>query len=172
MNLNYQDLLPREFHPGSKVWIYQSSRLLTIPEVLQVEELLQAFTAGWLSHGSPVKGYANIFFGQFIVLMADETETGVGGCSTDTSVRMIKSIEDRFGLHLFDRQALAFIVKDKVQLLPYTQLAYAVENGFIGPDTLYFNNTVQTKAALETNWIIPVKDSWLKNRAAFRQPAG
>jgi len=72
-------------------------------------------------------------------------------------------------VHLFDRQSLAFVVKDKVQLLPYTQLAYAVENGFIGPDTLYFNNTVQTKSELENNWIIPVKNSWLKNRVIFKQ---
>ncbi|HVU85133.1 MAG TPA: hypothetical protein VHC50_09845 [Puia sp.] len=169
MNLNYRDLVPKTFAPGSRVWIYQSSRLFSISEVLQLEEILNDFVKEWLSHGSGVKGFASVFFGQFIILMADETETAVGGCSTDSSVRMIKSIEIKFGVHLFDRQSLAFVVKDKVQLLPYTQLAYAVENGFIGPETLYFNNTVQTKAELEKNWIIPVKSSWLKNRIVFRQ---
>ena len=116
-----------------------------------------------------MKGFASVFFGQFIVLMADETATTVGGCSTDSSVRLIKLIESRFQVLLFDRQSLAFVVEDKVQLLPYTQLVYAVENGFINPDTLYFNNTIQTKADLEENWIIPVKDSWLKNRIVFKQ---
>jgi hypothetical protein len=169
MNLNYRNLLPKEFSTSSRVWIYQSSRLFILSEVLQLEDLLKEFADGWLSHGTPVKGFASVFFGQFIVLMADETATTVGGCSTDSSVRLIKLIESRFQVLLFDRQSLAFVVEDKVQLLPYTQLVYAVENGFINPDTLYFNNTIQTKADLEENWIIPVKDSWLKNRIVFKQ---
>ncbi|HVY74375.1 MAG TPA: hypothetical protein VG890_06060, partial [Puia sp.] len=70
MNLNYQELLPADFDPSSRVWIYQSNRRLTITEALRAEELLEEFVRGWLSHGEPVKGYANLLFGQFIVLMA------------------------------------------------------------------------------------------------------
>lgn len=169
MNLDYLELLPKEFHAESRLWIYQSSRQFSIPEVLQLEDILNDFVENWLSHGSPVKGFASVFFGQFIILMADETKTGVGGCSTDSSVRMIKTIETKFQVNLFDRQALAFVVKDKIQLLPYTQLAYAVENGFIDPETIYFNNTVQTRKELESSWIIPVKNSWLRNRLIFKQ---
>jgi hypothetical protein len=169
MNLNYLELLPKEFPAESRVWIYQASRQFTIPEALGLEEMLNDFVSSWLSHGSPVKGFASLFFGQFIILMVDETETGVGGCSTDSSVRMIKTVETKFQVHLFDRQSLAFAVKDKIQLLPYTQLAYALENGFIDPETIYFNNTVQTRAELENSWVIPVKNSWLKNRVVFRQ---
>ncbi len=171
MNLNYKNLLPKEFHPSSRVWIYQSNRLFTISEALQLEDLLNEFVESWQSHGAPVSGFASVFFGQFIVLMADETVTTLGGCSTDSSVKLIKFIETRFQVHLFDRQSLAFIVKDKIQLLPYTQLAYAVENGFIHADTLYINNTIQTRSDLEENWIIPVKNSWLKNRIVFKQLA-
>ncbi len=50
-------------------------------------------SGSWNSHGDPVKGYANLFFGQFIILMADETASMVSGCSTDSSVRLIKAIE-------------------------------------------------------------------------------
>lgn len=65
---------------------------------------------------------------------------------------------------MFDRTTLAFVIKDKVQLLPLAQLQYAFDNGFINSDTLYFNNLVQTKEELESNWIIPVKDSWLSKK--------
>lgn len=167
MNLDYKYLLEGNFHPSSRVWIYQSNRLLTMGEALEAEEILQSFTAKWLSHNVPVKGAAHIFFGQFIILMADETQTGVGGCSTDSSVRVIKELEQKFGIQLFDRTTLAFVIKDKVELLPMSQLNYAVSNGFIGPDTLYFNNVVLTKAELESNWLIPVKDSWLAKRINF-----
>ena len=93
MKLDYKYLLDDNFHPDSRVWVYQASRIFSLQEALEIEELLNEFTAQWKSHGTPVKGAAYLFFGQFIVLIADETATGVSGCSTDSSVRMIKDIE-------------------------------------------------------------------------------
>lgn len=167
MNLSYKHLLDGNFHSDSKVWIYQSNRLFSIGEALQIEELLNQFTHNWLSHGVAVKGSAHLFFGQFVILMADETATGVSGCSTDSSVRLIKEIEKTFGVNMFDRTSLAFVVKDKLQLLPMSQLQYALDNGFISGDSLYFNNLVQTKEELESEWIIPVKESWLAKRISL-----
>jgi hypothetical protein len=164
MNWNYQELLPADFAADSRVWIYQSNRLFSLGEAFQIEELLKNFTENWQSHGSPVKGYGNLIFGQFIVLMADESATGVGGCSTDSSVRMIKEIEKLFNVNLFDRQLLAFVVKDKVQLLPLAQLQYSIDNDFLSADSIYFNNLVATKQDLENKWMIPVSESWLAGR--------
>ena len=164
MNLTFQHLLPADFSPESRVWIYQSNRMFTLSEVLEAETMIDQFTEKWNSHGTPVKGFGTVLFGQFIVLMADESATNVGGCSTDSSVRLIKEIEKQFQVQLFERTLLAFVVKDKVELLPLSQLKYAFENGFIDSETLYFNNTILTKKELLTNWIIPVKDSWLAGR--------
>ena len=171
MNLEFKYLLDGNFHPDSKVWVYQCNRLLSMGEALEIEDLLKDFISKWTSHGAAVKGEAHLFFGQFIVLIADETATTVGGCSTDTSVRMIKEIEQRFGVNMFDRTSLAFFVKDKIQLLPMQQVQYAADNGFINSDTLYFNNLVATRAELENNWIIPLKESWLAKRISFSQAA-
>lgn len=167
MSLDYKYLLDGNFHPDSRVWIYQSSRIFTINEALEIEEMLKEFTMQWKSHGTPVKGAAHLFFGQFIVLIADETATGVSGCSTDSSVTLIKDMEQKFTVNMFDRTTLAFVVKDKVQLLPLSQLQYAFDNHFITGDTLYFNNIVQTKEELESKWIVPVKESWLSKRFSF-----
>lgn len=166
MNLEYKHLLDHNFHDDSRVWIYQCSRLFSLGEALEIEEMLKEFTMKWQSHGTPVKGAAWLFFGRFLLIMADETATGVSGCSTDQSVRLIKDIEKKFGVALFDRTTLAFVVNDQVELLPMSQLKYAQTNGFIGADTLYFNNLVQTKAELLNDWIIPLKKSWLAGRVA------
>ena len=164
MNLNYQHLIPGDFSGSSRVWVYQSNRLFGLQEALQLETQLAEFVEDWQSHGIPVKGYANLLFGQFIVLMADETATGVSGCSTDSSVRLMKKVEEMYHVQLFDRQLLAFFVKDKIQLLPLSQLSYAFENNYITGDTLYFNNLVQTKDEFLDKWLIPVKESWLRTR--------
>ena len=171
MNLEFEQQIPSGFDNSSRVWIYQSSRMFFISEALQIEEMLEQFVEGWKSHGATVKGYANLFFGQFIVIMADESATGVSGCSTDGSVRIIKEIESLFNIQLFDRQTLAFFVKEKIQLLPMSQLDYAVKNDFINAETLYFNNTVLTKKEMLEKWIIPVKDSWLAKRINLAESA-
>src|ERR1700738_1936519 len=96
MNLEYKSLLPKDFSNDSRVWIYQSNRLFSIREALEIEELLKEFTFNWMSHGTAVKGYGSLFFGQFIILMADEEATGVSGCSTDSLVRLMKEIENHY----------------------------------------------------------------------------
>lgn len=164
MDLDIRQYLPVDFSEDSKVWIYQSSRLFTISEAFELETILSDFVSRWKSHGADVKGYANLLFGRFIIIMADEKATGVSGCSTDSSVRLIKAIEEKFRVDLFNRQMLAFLVKDKIEIIPLAQLSPALENGFINKDTPYFNNTVLTKKELESNWIIPLKSSWLENR--------
>ena len=161
MKLEYKNLLPDTFSPDSRVWIYQSSRLFLLSEALEIEDLINNFTEEWQSHGADVDAYGNLIFGQFVVLMVDERRAGVSGCSTDSSVRFIKSLGERFGVDFFNRTNLAFLVKDKIQVLPMNQLPYATQNSFIDGNTLYFNNLVQTKKELEENWIIPLKDSWL-----------
>jgi len=168
MNTNISAHLPVDFAGSSRVWIYQSSRIFQLSEVFQLEDMLNQFIAQWNSHGEPVKGYANLFFGQFIVLMADETQTGVGGCSTDSSIRLVKDIEKLFNVDLLNRQMLAFINKDKIQILPLAQLKYSFENGFIGEDTLFFDNTVLTKDDLIKRWITPVGKSWLAQKLGVK----
>lgn len=164
MNTKYQSHIPANFPDASRVWIYQSTREFTNEEILQIEEQLTAFGKTWHSHGDKVKDFAQLFFGRFIVLMADETLTSVGGCSTDFSIKYIKNLGKDFNTEFFDRSKLAFIIREKVQTLPLDEVNSALEDGFINSETLYFNNTILTKKELLNKWIIPIKDSWLSGR--------
>ena len=164
MNLSYQHLIPASFSDNSRVWIYQSSRVFTLSEALTIEKILEDFTTDWKSHGTPVKGFGTLFFGQFIILMADEEVTGVSGCSTDSSVRLIKALEEEYKVSMFDRMNLAFYINEKVQLLPFSQISYAIDKAFINKDTLFFDNTVLTKIEFLNSWITPLSASWLGKR--------
>lgn len=167
MNLDYTSLIPSDFSDDSRVWVYQSSRIFSISEALEIEKNLETFAQNWKSHQIPVKGFGTMFFGQFIILMADETATGVSGCSTDSSVRLIKEIENTYQVNMFNRTSLAFVIKGKIQLLPLSQVNYAIENGFIDADTLFIDNNMPDKISLLTRWIIPVKDSWLAKKLSI-----
>lgn len=159
-----QQIIPAGFADNSRVWIYQSSRPFNEQEAREIEEQLHHFYSQWLAHGASVKGWAGLLFGRFVVLMADETHVPVSGCSTDGSVRVIKSIERQYMVDLFDRMSITFLVKGKPEMLPLNQVQYAIDKGFIDGDTLLFNNLAADKKALLEQWLQPLKDSWLKAR--------
>ena len=87
MDVDYIKHIPSGFGEGSRVWIYQCSRRLTVAEALELENDIQVFAADWNTHGRANTSYINLFFGQFLVIMADEARGPVSGCSTDSSVR-------------------------------------------------------------------------------------
>ena len=157
-------LLPADFSPQSRIWIYQSNRAFSEQEALEINEQLYNFYVQWRSHDEHVKGWAKLIYKQFIVVMADESSTQVGGCSTDGMVRVIKSMERQYGVDLFDRLTITFLVDGKPQPLPMQQVKYALEKGYIETDTLLFNNLVDTKAKLEQEWLLPLNKSWLWSR--------
>lgn len=157
-------LIPADFAMNSKVWVYQSSRPFSDKEQSEIQEQLFQFYEQWQAHGTPVKGWASLLFGRFVVMMADETNVTVSGCSIDSSVRILKSLEAQYSVKLFDRLSITFLVKDKAEILPINQVQYAIDNGYINGDTLLFNNIVTTKAELLEDWVQPLKDSWLSGR--------
>lgn len=166
MITDYKNLLPENFHADSRVWIYQCERAFNEIETDQINELLHEFTQNWTSHGAKVKGFGQVFFNQFIVLMADETASEVSGCSTDSSVRIIKNIEETYQVSLFNRQLLGFFINEKIELIPLQDIQKSFESKIINAETLYFNNIVLHKKELEENWITPLKNSWLRNKIA------
>lgn len=153
--------LPQEFSPESRVWIYQAGRRLSESESIKLKGDLSLFCKEWMSHGHAVRGWTGLFFDQFIVFISDDTEDKLCGSAVDNSIRFVKRIEKQLDISLLDRMMMAFDVNDQVVLYPVNKIGMALENGFIHEETLYFNNTVTTKSSLESNWIIPLKDSWI-----------
>lgn len=160
-------IIPAEFSDNARVWIYQSNRLFIEKEESEINEQLHQFYSQWQSHGDPVKGWAKLLFRQFIVIIADENDFKVSGCSTDSSVRVIKSIERQYEVNMFDRMILTFLVDGKAQMLPFTQVQFAIDKGYIKRDTPVFNNVLETKADLFDKWLVPIENTWLRNRVSF-----
>jgi hypothetical protein len=155
------ELLPAHFSPKSKVWIYQADRIYGLAEALQVEEKLENFVAQWKSHGTPVEAFANLFYGRFIILIVNADGENASGCSIDGSVRLIKELETTFNNMLTNRLNLAFNHKEKIEVIPYNQCSYALQNGLLAADSLFFDNSINTLQQLQTKWLVPIENSWL-----------
>ena len=78
--------------------------------------------------------------------------------------RIIKSFENQYAVNFFDRLKLSFYVNDKVETLPLNQVKYALENGILETDTLFFNHLVDNKQKLENEWLVPLDKSCLWQR--------
>lgn len=153
--------LPQDFSAQSKVWIFQSNRNFLENEIDEINEQLYQFYIQWQSHGKAVKGWAKLLYNRFVVALADETDCSVGGCSTDSLFRVIKSMERQYTVDFFDRLSITFLVNDIPQVLPMHQVKYALENNYIQENTFMFNNLVQNFAQLQNEWLQPLNKTWL-----------
>jgi hypothetical protein len=158
--LNYPDA----FSPESRVWVYQGNRSFSAEEMIIIKEKLEGFTSGWLSHGAKVTGGYELLSEGFIILYADNTVTEVSGCSTDSSVRVIRELDAMGDFGLFNRQLLAFLINEEVVRIPLSKLPEMIAENKIDADTFYFNNMVQTLADLKTNWLAPAGKSWMAKK--------
>ena len=162
-----QDIIPQDFSDNARVWIYQGNRPFSEKEEMEINEQLLQFYSQWLSHGDKVKGWAKLLFRQFVVVMADEEATGVSGCSTDSSVRVIKSLERQYSVNFFDRMTITFLVKERAEMLPYNQVQYALDKGYINEDTPFFNNVVSNNKDLLNRCLVPLNRSWMADRLSL-----
>jgi hypothetical protein len=148
------------FSPQSKVWIYQSNREFSTSEVAEIQEKLDAFTSQWQAHGKQLKAKGEVVYNFFIVITVDETASNVTGCSIDASVRVLKEIEEKYHVDLFNRFNMAYLVDGKVVTLNKEDFETLVTIKKITPDTIVFNNMVQTLEDYQRKWEVPFAQSW------------
>lgn len=153
-----------ELDNQSRVWVYQSNREFTSAEAAKIQQELDNFTKSWAAHGTPLAAGGELRYNRFILLAVDEAKAGASGCSIDSSVRFIKSLEAEYHIDFMDR--MLFATREDGQVKVYTRAAFedAIEKKRILPDTLVFNNLVKDKAELDNGWEIPLAQSW---HAAF-----
>ena len=153
-----------DFHEKSKVWIYLSDRVFTSDEESSIQHSLNQFVKEWTAHGANLKASGEIRFNRFIILMVDETAAGASGCSIDKSVHFIKSIENQYGVQLFNRMLFAWKRGEEVFVSHLNKLQELFDHGEITGDTIVFNNLVATKKERNEKWMVPLKDSWMSAR--------
>ena len=94
--------------------------------------------------------------------MVDERLNMASGCSIDTSVNFIRSLEKKYDLNLFDRFTFSYQKDDKIHTVPKNKFAELYESGEIDESTLVFDNLIRTKEDLVQSWLKPLGKSWHK----------
>ena len=145
---------------NSRIWIYQSNREFLSNELIQISEMLSGFVNSWQRHGEDLKASFSIKYNQFIILGVDEGFNDVSGCSIDASVRIIKLIEEEFDLDLMNKLNIAFKDGDNINTVSLANFQKFAKEDKITSETIVFNNMIQSKSELMSNWEIPASQSW------------
>jgi len=143
-----------------RVWIYQADRSLTDAESKYVLDTLEGFTSEWKAHGKSLAAKAEIRYDRFIIIMVDDRVAPPTGCSIDKSVHLLKEIERELGVALFDRMQIAYRDNGVIHVVPRAEFEKLLAQGDITHQTVVFNNLVATYPELETNWEVPMSESW------------
>lgn len=151
------------FSPISKVWIYQSTRPFTHEEVDILNNKLNAFAVQWTAHNKQLLAAGRVVEDRFIMLMVDETHTSASGCSIDTSVHFIKSLEKEFNIELFNRTIINYQSSQGISTISLSELQEQLQNGTITPDTIVYDPLVQTKQTFDSGFKTKLAETWMQN---------
>ena len=145
--------------PEARVWVYPSNRKLSDEEVAKISIDLNTFLESWTAHGQNLQAAFKIPYNRFIIIGLDEN-TQASGCSIDSQVRMIQTLESTYDISLLDRMNVTFRQGDFLAHKPLLDFKNLVKSRSVGPQTIVFNNLVQNVAELNTAWEVSAQDSW------------
>lgn len=158
MKVDFENLSPQ-----SKIWIYPADRILHDDDIITIRPQLQNFLENWSSHGSPILNFGDIYYNKFLVLFADETRSRASGCSIDYSVHFITELGNIIGVNFFQHLEIQYLDGKNLKTVSGTKnLKELINNLSIDGETLFFDNTIKDKHQFNTEWIKPIKNSWLK----------
>lgn len=148
--------LPEE----SRIWIYQSNRKFSDDEIAEIEADLQAFVEDWAAHGTSLEASFIIKYNRFIIIAVNQDVQQATGCSIDKSVEFIQSLEQKFNVDLLDKMNVTYKQGEFLthkSLLDFKRMA---KEKAVSPNTIVFNNLVNTIEEWKESWEVPAGDSW------------
>ena len=144
----------------SRVWIYQCNRSFNSIEAESIESKLIDFISTWEAHGKPLSASYDFPYNRFVILALDQSINEASGCSIDTSVRFIQSLEKEYDVNLMDKMNVSFKQGEFVAYKSLTEFRKMIKQKAVSKKTIVFNNLVTNIHEYKANWEVPAKDSW------------
>ena len=144
----------------ARVWIYQSDTKLSDEQVTKATKDLTTFLEAWTAHGAALKAAFEIKYNRFITIALDQSQAAASGCSIDSQVRFIQSLQEELQLDLLDKMNVSYKQGEFIAYKPLADFRKMAKNRSVSPNTIVFNNLVTNKAEYLSDWEVPAKESW------------
>ena len=154
-------LIPFETLPlESKIWIYQSNRKFSDDEMTEIESELKIFIENWSAHGTSLEASYLLKYNRFIILAVNQEVQQATGCSIDSSVAFIQSLEQKFQVDLLDKMNVTFRNGEHIAHKSLIDFKRMAKEKAVTGNTIVFNNLVNSIEEFNENWEVPADESW------------
>ena len=155
--VNFDDL-----PDNARLWVFPGSRALTNDEATRVLHATDGFLNTWAAHKVPLATGRELHYNQFLLVAVDEAATGASGCSIDALVHFVQEQERATGAVFTDNAPVWFRgAGGAVETVSRARFRDLAKGGAVGPDTVVFDNTIQSIGALrEGKWEVKARDTW------------
>lgn len=148
--------LPKE----SRVWIFQSDHLLDENLKTTISSEFTPFISSWKAHNQSLEARFALIYDYFLVIVVNESTANASGCSIDALTNKIKEIGDKVSIDFFQRLNTVLLRQNnRVEMIRESAAAKSFTQIKV-QDYQTFNNTVNSLEGLQSNWLIPLKESW------------
>ena len=148
--------LPEE----SRIWIYPSNRKFSDEEIAEIEKDLEVFINNWSAHGTSLEASFTIKYSRFIIIAINQEVHQATGCSIDSSVAFIQSLEQKYNVDLLDKMNVSFKQGEFITYKPLLDFKKLAKDKSVSENTIVFNNLVNTIEEWKENWEVPASESW------------
>ncbi|WP_019038810.1 hypothetical protein [Psychroflexus tropicus] len=150
----------KDLPDSARVWIFQANRGFSEDELNEIKPKINHFLQQWTVHGKSLKAGFEIRYNRFIILGLDESQASASGCSIDASVHFIQDLEKEYDVDLLDKMNVSFKNGEFVAYKPLIDFKKMVKQKAVSPQTIVFNNLVNTKQEYKDYWEVPMTESW------------
>ena len=143
-----------------RIIIYPASRPFTAKESKIITEKIFDFLGTWAAHGKPLSASFKIEKNQFIVIAVDEEKEVASGCSIDALSGVMRQLDQKFSLGLFDRMKSRFVENGEIKTMKLQDFRKGLKDGTISKEIEVFDFSKDTYVAFLSDFIFPLKRSW------------
>ena len=145
----------------SRIWVFQSKNQLDESTYNLIKKKISVFLENWKSHQKNFESSFIIKYKTFVVIAADETNL-VSGCSIDSLINFVKSIEDEFEINLLDKLDVKYKIGNDINTANLNEFKKICKNIDINDKLIVFNNLVKNIDDFEKKWEVDIRKSWHK----------
>ena len=145
----------------SRIWVFQSKDQLDESTYNLIKKKISIFLENWKSHQKSFESSFIIKYKTFVVIAADETNL-VSGCSIDSLINFVKSIEDEFEINLLDKLDVKYKIGNDINTANLNEFKKICKNIDINDKLIVFNNLVKNIDDFEKKWEVDIRESWHK----------
>ena len=146
---------------SSRVWIFQSETEINKNLEDLIKKELTEFLEKWVSHGTDIISSFEIKYETFIVIAVSDS-INISGCSIDTLINFVKSLENKYNLSLMNKNIIKFKNGSTISSMNISDFKSKCEKINNNEELIVFNNLVNSIADYRNKWEIDIRLSWHK----------